>query len=81
LLLAEKNPDDTDLSNQPTLSHFENAISIASLKRLRDVFIEQFIASFDAPRRGCLVRLFHQLLGLGPVAVDGHGFVRSFPRR
>jgi hypothetical protein len=48
-LLADRSPDDTDLASQPTLSRFENAISIQSLKRLRDVFLDQFVASFDAP--------------------------------
>jgi hypothetical protein len=48
-LVADRSPDDDDLASQPTLSRFENAISIKSLKRLRDVFLDQFIASFDAP--------------------------------
>jgi hypothetical protein len=50
-LLADRSPADDDLASQPTLSRFENAISIRSLKRLRDVFIDQFIASFDTPPR------------------------------
>jgi Transposase DDE domain group 1 len=50
-LIANRLPDDPDLASQPTLSRFENAISIASLKRLRDVFIDQFIASFVVPPR------------------------------
>ncbi len=50
-LIAGRSPDDDDLASQPTLSRFENAISIKSLKRLRDVFIDQFIASFDTPPR------------------------------
>jgi hypothetical protein len=50
-LLADRSPEDDDLASQPTLSRFENAISIKSLKRLRDVFIDQFIASFDTPPR------------------------------
>ncbi len=37
------------MASQPTLSRFENAIDVASLNRLRDVLIDQFIASFDAP--------------------------------
>ena len=50
-LVAGRAPDGPDLASQPTLSRFENAISIKSLKRLRDAFIDQFIASFDtAPR-------------------------------
>jgi hypothetical protein len=50
-LLADRSPDDGDLASQPTLSRFENAISIKSLKRLRDVFLDQFLASFAAPPR------------------------------
>ena len=50
-LLADRSPDDDDLASQPTLSRFENAINIPSLKRLRDVFIDQFLASFDRPPR------------------------------
>jgi hypothetical protein len=33
------------------LSRFQNAISIASLRRLRDSFIDQFIGSFATPPR------------------------------
>jgi hypothetical protein len=50
-LVADRSPDVDDLASQPTLSRFENAISIKSLKRLRDVFLDQFIASFDTPPR------------------------------
>lgn len=50
-LIAGRLPDEGDLASQPTLSRFENAIRIRSLKRLRDVFIEQFIASFVVPPR------------------------------
>jgi hypothetical protein len=39
------------LASQPTLSRFENQINIASLKRLRQVFVDQFIASFAQPPR------------------------------
>lgn len=48
-LIAGRSPHDDDLASQPTLSRFENAIDCASLKRLRDVFIDQFIASFATP--------------------------------
>src|SRR5262249_13836235 len=50
-LLAGRSPDGADLASQPTLSRFENAIDIPSLKRLRDTFVDQFIASFDSPPR------------------------------
>src|SRR5579862_1242978 len=43
-LVADRSPEDDDLASQPTLSRFENAISIKFVKRLRDVFIDQFIA-------------------------------------
>jgi hypothetical protein len=48
-LVADRSPEDDDLASQPTLSRFENAISIPSLKRLRDAFLDQFIASFESP--------------------------------
>ena len=48
-LIADRSPEDDDLASQPTLSRFENQIDIPSLFRLRDVFIDQFIASFARP--------------------------------
>ena len=48
-LVADRSPTDADLASQPTLSRFENAIDIPSLFRLRDVHIDQFIASFAEP--------------------------------
>jgi hypothetical protein len=48
-LIANRSPDDDDLASQPTLSRFENRIDIPSLFRLRDVLIDQFIASFAEP--------------------------------
>jgi hypothetical protein len=48
-LLANRSPEDEDLASQPTLSRFENDIDIPSLKRLRDVEVNQFIASFATP--------------------------------
>ena len=50
-LLAGRSPEDDDLASQPTLSRFENMIDIPSLWRLRDVLIDQFIASFVTPPR------------------------------
>ena len=50
-LVAGRSPDGPDLASQPTLSRFENAVTIKALKRLRDVFIDQFIASFATPPR------------------------------
>jgi len=49
-LIAGRSPDDPqDLASQPTLSRFENAVTIADLWRLRDVLVDQFIASFPEP--------------------------------
>jgi hypothetical protein len=50
-LISGRAPSAADLASQPTLSRFENAIDIPSLKRLRDVLIDQFIASFATPPR------------------------------
>jgi hypothetical protein len=65
-LVADCSPEDDDLASQPTLSRFENAISIPSLKRLRDVFLDQFIASFDTPPR-------HLTFDLDAVDDPAHG--------
>lgn len=48
-LIADRLPDDRDLASQPTLSRFENAVSIPDLWKLRDVLADQFIQSFDVP--------------------------------
>jgi hypothetical protein len=48
-LVADRPPDGPDLASQPTLSRFENAVSVADLWRLRDVFVDMFIQSFDKP--------------------------------
>src|SRR5512144_642002 len=50
-LIADRLPDDPDLASQPTLSRFENAVSIPELWRLRDVLVDLFIQSFDTPPR------------------------------
>ena len=50
-LIADRLPDDPDLASQPTLSRFENAVSIPDLWRLRDVLVDLFIQSFDRPPR------------------------------
>ena len=50
-LLADRLPDGPDLASQPTLSRFENAVSIPDLWRLRDVLVDLFIQSFDTPPR------------------------------
>src|SRR3954453_768314 len=49
-LIADRLPDDPDLASQPTLSRFENAVSIPDLWRLRGPLVGLFIQSFDRPR-------------------------------
>jgi len=47
-LVCDRLPEDgAELASQPTLSRFENAISVKALFRLRELFVEQFIESFD----------------------------------
>ena len=65
-LIADRSPDADPLASQPTLSRFENAISIPSLKRLRDVFIDQFIRSFATPPK-------HLTFDLDAVDDPAHG--------
>lgn len=48
-LIAHRSPNDAHLASQPTLSRFDNQIDIASLKKLRDVYIDELIASFAKP--------------------------------
>ena len=46
-VIADRLPDDGDLASQPTLSRFENSVSISDLWRLRDALVDEFIQSFD----------------------------------
>jgi hypothetical protein len=41
--------DDPDLGSQPTMTRLENAVTTRDLLRLGYAFIDQFIASYDAP--------------------------------
>jgi hypothetical protein len=65
-LLCGRRPDGDDLASQPTLSRFENSICIDSLKRLRQLLVDQFIDSFDSPPR-------HLTLDLDAVDDPAHG--------
>jgi hypothetical protein len=65
-LLCGCHPDDDDLASQPTLSRFENSITIPSLKRLRPLLVDQFIASFPQPPR-------HLTFDLDAVDDPAHG--------
>jgi hypothetical protein len=51
-LVCDRLPDDDErarLASQPTLSRFENAVSVKALFRLRELLVDQFLASFDTP--------------------------------
>ena len=50
-LIAGRSPEGAPLASQPTLSRFENSVTPTCLFRLRDWFIDQFIASFTEPPR------------------------------
>jgi len=65
-LICDRSIQDDDLASQPTLSRFENAIGTGCFLRLRDVFIDQFIASFDRPPS-------HLTLDIDPFDDPTHG--------
>lgn len=48
-LIADRLPQERDLASQPTLSRFENGVTISDLWRLREVLVDEFIQSFDEP--------------------------------
>ena len=48
-LICDRSIDEKDLASQPTLSRFENSIEVGCFFRLREMLIDQFIASFDKP--------------------------------
>jgi Transposase DDE domain group 1 len=45
-LICKRSPMDPDLASQPTLSRFENAVTITDLKRLRDALCDEFLNAF-----------------------------------
>ena len=65
-LLCDRSTTDGDLASQPTLSRFENAIDRRSFFRLRDVLIDQFLASFPTPPQ-------HLTLDIDPFDDATHG--------
>ena len=42
-------PSEADLASQPTITRFENSISKKDLYRIAEVFIDQFVASYETP--------------------------------
>jgi hypothetical protein len=79
-LIADRLPDGPDLASQPTLSRFENAVSIADLWRLRDVLVDLFIQSFaEPPRRVTLdVDAFDDPAHGGQQLIMFHGYYEQY---
>ncbi len=50
-VIPDRLPDDPDLSSQPTLSRFENSVSIPDPWCIRDVLVDEFIQSFEPEPR------------------------------
>jgi len=49
-LVCDRVPGDQDLTaSQPTLARFENSVSVSSLKKLRELLVDQFLDAFDSP--------------------------------
>ena len=46
---CDRLPSGEDLASQPTMSRFENALSMKDVYRIADVLVQQFIASYDTP--------------------------------
>jgi hypothetical protein len=65
-LVVGRRLDEPDLASQPTLSRFENSVDIPSLKCLREVFVQQFLDSFQQPPR-------HLTFDLDAVDDPAHG--------
>jgi hypothetical protein len=65
-LILQRRPDGPRLASQPTLSRFENAINIPSLKRLRELLVRQFLDSFSSAPR-------HLTIDLDAVDATAHG--------
>lgn len=86
-LIADRLPDDPDLASQPTLSRFENAVSIADLKRLREVLAQEFLDGFAVRqyaatgRKQRLVLTLPYQAGTWPVARRVAAPGRTVPHR
>ena len=66
-VLADKAPEpDQPLASSPTLCRLENRVDRNSLARLSEVFVDQFIASFDSPPE-------ELILDFDPTDVPLHG--------
>jgi len=46
---CDRLPSEADLASQSTITRFENSISTKDIYRIAEVFIDQFVASYDTP--------------------------------
>ncbi len=46
---CDRLPSEADLASQSTITRFENAISTKDIYRIAEVFVDQFVASYDTP--------------------------------
>jgi len=46
---CDRLPSEADLASQPTITRFENSITTKDLFRIAEVFVDQFVASYDTP--------------------------------
>jgi hypothetical protein len=46
---CDRLPSEADLASQPTITRFENSISTKDIYRIAEVFVDQFVASYDTP--------------------------------
>jgi hypothetical protein len=79
-LVCKRSPTGLDLASQPTLSRFENAVSIADLKRLREALCDQFLDAFtQSPARITLdVDAFDDAAHGGQQLIFFHGFYEQY---
>jgi hypothetical protein len=79
-LLCGRSIHDDHLASQPTLSRFENAITPRSFFHLRDMLVDQFIASFDKPPRRLTLDIdaFDDPTHGGQQLTFFHGYYRQY---
>jgi len=46
---CDRLPSEADLASQSTITRFENSISTKDIYRIAEVFVDQFVASYDTP--------------------------------
>ena len=79
-LVCGRSIHDDDLASQPTLSRFENAIDTRPFFHLRDVLVDQFIASFDKPPQALTLDIdpFDDPTYGGQQLTFFHGYYRQY---